>query len=286
VSETNLALYRTYAQPFVRALVTPPLAELMQQLHPLRLQYEFFSDANPWMTSMSEMAEQVRQNRRPAAADNPFIAMQENASRRMVAALDGWRELNEKVAERLFFGVYGSPTLQAAAGVDRASTRQLRKASSNPLHEELLRKRIAELKSRIPHGGLTEAMIRALLHVGAPRAAVDERGFEAVRRIRQTHSDMPLAEFKALVREQFNMLLLDREAALAAIPSMLPPDAETRTKAFDLIKLVLSARGDLSADDKKRLADIAGLFRADDRPREVRPLPPPSPRTGPHARAS
>jgi Protein of unknown function (DUF3141) len=286
VSETNLALYRTYAQPFVRALVTPPLAELMQQLHPLRLQYEFFSDANPWMASMSEMAEQVRKNRRPVAADNPFIAMQENASRRMVAALDGWRELNEKFAERLFFGVYASPTLQAAAGIDRTSTRQMRKASSNPLHEELLRKRIAELKSRIPHGGLTEAMIRALLHVGAPRAAVDERGFEAVRRIRQTHSDMPLAEFKALVREQFNMLLLDREAALAAIPSMLPPDAETRTKAFDLIKLVLSARGDLSADDKKRLADIAGLFRADDRPREVRPLSPPSPRTGPHARAS
>jgi Protein of unknown function (DUF3141) len=286
VSETNLALYRTYAQPFVRALVTPPLAELMQQLHPLRLQYEFFSDANPWMASMSEMAEQVRKNRRPVAADNPFIAMQENASRRMVAALDGWRELNEKFAERLFFGVYASPTLQAAAGIDRTSTRQMRKASSNPLHEELLRKRIAELKSRIPHGGLTEAMIRALLHVGAPRAAVDERGFEAVRRIRQTHGDMPLAEFKALVREQFNMLLLDREAALAAIPSMLPPDAETRTKAFDLIKLVLSARGDLSADDKKRLADIAGLFRADDRPREVRPLSPPSPRTGPHARAS
>ena len=129
-------------------------------------------------------------------------------------------------------------------------------------------------------------MIRALLHAGMTRAAVDERGFEAVRRIRQAHGDMPLADFKALVREQFNMLLLDPEAALAAIPSMLPPDAETRAKAFDLIKQVLSARGELSADDKKRLADIAGLFRADDRPREVRPLSPSSPRTKPHARAS
>src|SRR5512132_2361291 len=41
VSETNLALYRTDVQPIVRALVSSPLAEWMQQLHPLRLQYEF-----------------------------------------------------------------------------------------------------------------------------------------------------------------------------------------------------------------------------------------------------
>ena len=38
VSETNLALYRTFAQPMVRALVNSPLAEWMRQLHPLRLQ--------------------------------------------------------------------------------------------------------------------------------------------------------------------------------------------------------------------------------------------------------
>ena len=81
------------------------------------------------------------------------------------------------------------------------------------------------------------------------RGAVDERGFEAVRRIRKSHGDMPLAEFKALVREQFNMLLIDTEAALAAIPAMLPSDVETRRKAFELIKTALSARGEI---DRRR----------------------------------
>ena len=85
----------------------------------------------------------------------------------------------------------------------------MRKAAKSPLHDELLRKRIADLKSRIPVGGLREAVVRALLYAGMPRAAVDERGFEAVRRIRQAHGDLPLPDFKALVREQFNMLLLD-----------------------------------------------------------------------------
>src|SRR5215475_11022795 len=264
VSETNLALYRTFAQPIVRALVNSPLAQWMQQLHPLRLQYELFSNANPMMAPVAAMAEQVRNNRRPVASDNPFVAMQENASRQIVAALDAWRQASETFAERCFFMVYGSPALQAAAGIDPAGTRPLRKAAKSPLHHELLQKRIAELKSRVPVGGLREAIIRALLYVGTGRAAVDERGFEAVRRIRRAHGDMPLSAFKALVREQFYLLLIDTEAALAALPSMLPADADTRRKAFDLIKQVMSARGPLSEEDNKRMQRVAGAFGLDE----------------------
>ena len=150
VSETNLALYRTFVQPIVRALVSAPMAEWMQQLHPLRLQYEFFSNANPMMAPVAAWAEQVRKDRRPAAADNPFLALQENASHQIVAALDAWRDMTETLAERTFLAVYGLPTLQAAVGVDPAATRPLRKAAKSPLHRELLQTRIAELKSRIP----------------------------------------------------------------------------------------------------------------------------------------
>jgi hypothetical protein len=71
---------------------------------------------------------------------------------------------------------------------------------------------------------------------------------------------MPIADFKALVREQFNILLIDQEAALAAIPSMLPPDTESREKAYDIIAQIMSAKGELSADDKKRMDEVAKLF--------------------------
>jgi len=264
VSETNLALYRTDVQPIVRALVSSPLAEWMQQLHPLRLQYEFFSNANPMMAPVAAWAEQVRKDRRPAAADNPFLALQENASRQIIAALDAWRDMTETLAERTFLAVYGLPTLQAAVGVDPAATRPLRKAAKSPLHRELLQARIAELKSRVPVGDVREAVIRGMLYVGMARAGVDERGFEAVRRIRRTHGDIPLSVFKALVREQFNMLLIDTDAALAAIPSMLPPDAETRREAFGLIRQALGAIGEFSAEDKKRLDAVARLFGVDE----------------------
>jgi uncharacterized protein DUF3141 len=265
VSEINLSLYRTFAQPMVRAMVNSPMAEWMQQLHPLRLQYEFFSNANPLMAPVATLAEQVRKDRKPSEANNPFVAMQENASRQIVAGLDAWRDMTEALAERTFLTIYGLPSLQAAVGLDPAATRPLRQAAKSPLHQELLQKRIAELKSRIPIGGLREAVIRGLLYAGMTRAAIDERGFELTRRIRQAHGDIPLSDFKALVREQFNMLLIDQEGALRAIPAMLPSDAEERRKAFDLIKQVLGARGEMSPEDEKRMSEVARLFDVDDK---------------------
>ena len=143
------------------------------------------------------------------------------------------------------------------------ANRPLRKAAEEPAASRIAGKRIADLKARIPAGGHREATIRGLLYAGMGREAVDERGFEAVRRIRREHGDVPLAGFKALVREQFNMLLVDTEAALAAIPSMLPADAKLRQEAFELINRVLEARGELSAEDQERLQRVKRLFTED-----------------------
>jgi len=270
VSRTNLALYRAFVQPMVRGLMNPALAETLRLLHPLRLQYEIFSNANPMMAPVAAWAEQVRDRRKPASADNPFIAMQENISRQIVAGLDAWRVATEDFSERLFTTVYGSKPFQAAMGINPANNQPLRHAPKSALHRELINKRIAELKSRMTAGGLREAMIRALIFAGMGRAAVDERGFEALRRIREKYSDVTLTEFKAIAREQFYMLLLDTEGALSAIPSMLPPEPETRQKALELISHVLRARGDLSADDRERLQRVSRLFGKEERLTVVR----------------
>jgi pimeloyl-ACP methyl ester carboxylesterase len=260
VSEINLSFYRTFMQPFVRAIVNAPVADWIRNIHPLRLQYELFSDQNPAMASIAGLAETIRKDRKSLAKDNPFLALQENFSNQIVNALDVWREMTERSSEQLFLSVYGSPSLQAAVGIDASRSQPLRKAAKNPLHRELLTKRIAELKSRIPQGGTRAATIRSLIYAATSRAAVDERGFELARRIRAAYGDMPATEFKELVREQFYILLIDQEAALAAIPSMLPSDAETREKAFDLIRQIMNARGELSVEDKKRLGEMEQLF--------------------------
>jgi hypothetical protein len=66
-----------------------------------------------------------------------------------------------------------------------------------------------------------------------------------------------------LVREQFFMLLLDQEGALAAIPKLLPDNAKARQAAFAAIREVLSASAAISGEIARRLKRIAELFGVD-----------------------
>jgi len=269
LSEINLSLYRAFAQPLVRAAATAPMAQWLQAVHPLRLQYEMLSDANPWMAGVGRAAQWANEHRRPIDKSNVFLALQEAISNQIETALDGWRDARDAWMERTFFAIYGSPAVQAMAGVDPSAFRSTRKPGKTWLHHQVLQARINELKARIPVGGIREAVVRSLLYVGMARGAVDERGFEMVRRIRSANDGMPrlsLAAFKALVRDQFLMLLVEPEASLAAIPSMLPVQPHVRERALDLLKKVLSARGQMDGEMIERMKRVELLFRAEPGP--------------------
>ncbi|MGY3484646.1 pimeloyl-ACP methyl ester carboxylesterase [Bradyrhizobium sp. USDA 4011] len=264
ISELNLAAYKKFVQPWIKSMVTPQMAETMRNLHPLRLQYEALSSHNPWMAAVQSAADQMKESRKPVSKDNPFLLFQEQMSKQIVHALDSWRDSQEALSEAIFLNVYGSPALQAAVGIDPKSEPS-RRREMPPEHRAMLEKRIAELKSRIGDGGLREAGIRGLLYAGSVRGMVDERSLEALRNLRRqdTGARITLSEFKMLVREQFFMLLLDQEAALAAIPKLLPENANERRAAFAAIQEVLSASSEISGEVAKRLNRISELFGID-----------------------
>ncbi len=276
VSEINLTLYRAFMQPIVQAAMPRATAEVVKQMHPLRLQYSLFSDANPFMGLLSELAPKVREGRRPLAADNRLLQAQEALSEYIVAGLDTWRDLRDRSAEWLFLSTYGSPLLQAAVGLGPADMEPSRRAGKSALHSALVEARIRELRSEMAVGGLREGFVRAVLYAGVPRAALDERGVEAMRRLRGVDcggAPLTLGEFKAMVRKQFFMLLIDEDAALAALPILLPADPEARRAAFGWLRQVLSARAEIDGEVAGRLSRVAGYFGVDpasardDRPR-------------------
>jgi pimeloyl-ACP methyl ester carboxylesterase len=247
VSKTNLALYKTHVQPMVQASATPATAQMMRDMHPLRLQYSLFSDKNPLMARFEDLAKHVKENRAPVNADNPLLKLQEQMSAQIEAGLNFWRDVKDAWSEKLFLGIYGSQAVQAATGIDATPARAPQRAPRSVLHDDMLRKRIAELKSQIDSGGLQEALVRSALYVGSPRASVDERGFEMIRNIRRSRGEsaMPLSHFKKMVREQFFMLLLEPKAAVAAIPTMLPDDPALRAQALEILKDILKASGEI-----------------------------------------
>jgi hypothetical protein len=263
VSEANLALYRTFARSAVRAMTPPGVAEWLRRMHPLRLQYEIFAESNPLTASLEALSEWARAYRCPVSSDSPFLAVQTTVSEQIIAALDAWRDVRDTVAEALFLSVYGSPLLQAAVGIDPADTGPIRKAGKSLLTRRFIESRIGELKARMTTGDLRECALRGLIYAAVPRGGVDERGVAAIRALRPFEGHLPrmtLADFKAMAREQFLMLLIDPDAALAAIPSLLPPDVDARGRAFDAIREVLSAAGEISGEVSDRLRRVADLF--------------------------
>ena len=265
VSEINLGLYRTLFQPFVQAFASAQTAEWLHKLNPSELPYELFSDRNPLMRQVAQLAEQVRQQRQPAAPDNPLLQVQAMISERIIAALDGWRDLNERSMEQIFLALYSSPLLQALAGVSPSDEPPRPHPGIEPERIAFIQQRIAELKARIAEGGWREAAIRSLVYIGLAGPGVDERAFNELRQIRAEHGGLTLEEFKRLLREQFFALLLDRDAALAAIPKMLAPDAAARAEVLDKIRQVVSVVGEPSGERAERLARIEKLFQPAER---------------------
>jgi len=262
ISEINLGLYRTFLQPFVRALAGTQVAQQLRQLHPAELPFLLFSDRNPLMQQVASWAEQVRQSRQPVSPDNPLLAMQARFSDSVVEALERFGQMKDRSYEQMFLGIYSSPLLQAMLGLRATDEPPRRRPGIEPERLAFIHKRIAEIKARVAEGGALEAGIRGVLYIGMAGPGADERAFNVLRQIRGIHGSLDLAQFKQILREQFFALLLDREAALEAIPTMLPADAAARAKILETVRRIVSAAGDLGEERAVRLARIEKLFGA------------------------
>mgnify|MGYP001602429468 FL=1 len=262
LSEINLRLYRTFLQPYVQAFANESTAEWLRKLQPAEVPYEFFSEKNPLMQPLAELAQEVRSQRKTAAPDNPFVEMQHQVSKQIIAALDGWRDAWNIGVEQSFLAFFGAPAVQAMLGLNSSDEPPRRHPGFEPEEIAFIDKEIASLKARIPEGGDREATIRGLIFVGlAEGLQPDERVFALLNHIRSERaSDLTLEGFKQLVRDQYFMLLLDEERALAAIPGMLPKGAASRKELLEVIRRLVLVRGPAEGERAKRLTRIERLF--------------------------
>jgi pimeloyl-ACP methyl ester carboxylesterase len=265
LSEINLGLYRTFMQPLVRTWANEGFAKWMREFHPLRLQYEMLSHANPFMRPLQSWVEDVKKNRQPVSTDNIIWQMQERFADWVETSLDAYRDIRDHTSEALFDAVYGSPVMQALVGL-RASDRGPRtKPGKDALHKAFVAQRIEELNSKIADGGPREAAIRGLLYVRMPEGIVDERAFNLLQRIRdEAGGGLTVTAFKKVMREQFLMLLLDERRAIAAIPSMLARDPKLASRMEDNLHRVIDAVGLRSKVGQARLAEVEALFEMEE----------------------
>ncbi|MGO4673913.1 DUF3141 domain-containing protein [Bosea sp. 2YAB26] len=259
VSEINASFYKTWLRPFVQAAATAPAAELERRLNPLRSQFEIFSHNNPFMRGVSGWAELVREHRRPAAQDNPFLAWQEIISQNIVASLDLFRDIRDSTTELVFKQIYGAPALQAALGVTDETARPW--PADRDRGVAALEAGRSDLAQRVGRVSAKIAILRAVMYVLAARGGIDERIFAVLRRLHSKHQKldgMTLQQFKLNVREQFFMLRFDGEAAVAAIATVL--QTETPHLSLEEFHDILTAAGPLEGEALVRFERISRMF--------------------------
>ena len=109
LSEWNEQLYAAFVSPWVRATATPWTAGFLKWAHPMRASRLAFSERlAPPMSGVRVLADAVRQNRQPAAPDNPFLAWELAASAQVSASLEAFRRVRDAMIEASFKWIYGN----------------------------------------------------------------------------------------------------------------------------------------------------------------------------------
>lgn len=259
LSEINHSLYRTFLQPAVRALATPQFAEFLFKANPLRASYTLFADTNPFMKGVAKAAEDVAAARRPAAAANPFLVAEKLISDQISAGLDAFRDARDRWVEHTFFAIYGSPAVQGLLGLNlEGKVRQL--PANSPQKEAFRAAKIAELRARLREGGFNAALVRGALYVLSAVQALDENVARSLNDARQRLTQLPLEAFKALVREQFYILLLERQAAVDAIADLVT-DPVLRQELTHTVASIAAADGSYTLVERQRVERLAELLQ-------------------------
>jgi Protein of unknown function (DUF3141) len=258
LSDVTLTAYRALMQPLVRALGSQPAADFALALNPLRLSYTIFADRNPWMTGLQSLAAGVSACRTPVAVNNPFLAVQKQVSDQILAFLDAYRDARDKMSERMFFGIYGSPAVQAVLGLNQDSVvRPVPVTSPEKLAEQHARSE--GYTEKLKTGGFNEALARAVLYVTASEQRFDQRCALALNVARQQLMHLSLAAFKVMVRDQFFVLQLEPERAVEVLRSLVP-QADAREKLLNEVQAIVGAGGPLIATECDRLARLSAVL--------------------------
>src|SRR4029078_6582035 len=100
-------------------------------------------------------------------------------------------------SEAWFHTLYGSPLVQALAGLKAPNPNGRRKPGKDTAYVAAGARRINELKADVAKGGPREAILRALLYIRMPEGLAGGRGFNLMRRAgEEAGAGTPLAQHK------------------------------------------------------------------------------------------
>jgi pimeloyl-ACP methyl ester carboxylesterase len=250
ISELNQHLYDVLLAPVIRQFSTEMGAEARRQMNPMRWRRYALSDMNPWMGPISSFAGLARENRRPVAPNNPFLAFEKAFADSVEYGLNAMRDARDAWVEIAFHGVYGGLQASGVTGEDydtEADTARDSVTSDAPQR--------AEAEANLTQGGYAEAVIRMMILLADARGAVRRSRLARSNQLLTTEApfaQMSAAERMAVIRDQTMIATLFPEEAIKTLTVLLP-DAASRRKALKAVETVAGPDQELGDNARARL---------------------------------
>ena len=266
-SEGLAELYESTARPLVRALATEQSAAAGRAMHPLRSQRSMLSSRNPWLAWLPETAKGVREARRPADPDNPFLLAERAWADAGEAGFDGWRDARAAAVETAFFLSWANPLASWYA------TPRVRERRRVPVESLAELPEVRTALERIAAGGYPEALVRMLVLMAATReSGVRRSRLERSFSILTTHepfASMDATDRARLIHEQSLIVRFAPDQAFASLPTLLPRKAE-RERALKAVDWVVGDTLEMEEATRVRLKELRTLLKVDGRSRATR----------------
>jgi hypothetical protein len=250
VSETNDNIYKLLMRPWVKFWTTELSAEIIRYLHPLRMQRFLFADINPLMRLIKNYAPVVRRNRKPASADNPFLAMEKDFGALTENMLNMYRDYRDFSQELFFRQTYGNYWLQLF--IPPSETEPV---VNIPEHERAdYDKRLQAMEE----GGHVAGLIRIYMAVANANKDIKRLHFELADKIAKTHkvlSKIRPSIFKKIMHEQTALLQANENKAIETL-SLLIKDKNDRMDALSIARRLCQVDGTCDDTEKNMLDKI------------------------------
>ncbi len=265
MSERNDAVYRSFIRPWVRMCTTELSAEMLRQLHPLRVSIRTFSDTNPFLMPVRTWARFVNENRLPAAQDNFFKSVERINSDGIVSGLNYLAEIRDQADKYWFESIYSNPWLKwffAEADKRKPSPQEEKELARIKKERDLIDRE--HWMSRMEEGGFVQGIVRLLVAITRADGSVDRDVFLKARQIGRTHErlkHLESAEALRIVREQTRILQIDKDRAIKAVVKLLPTKRD-RADAIEIAREVF-ADSVLSEETKTLIQKIQDADKDD-----------------------
>jgi hypothetical protein len=278
VSQRNDAIYDTFISPWVRAMMTPMGADILRQLHPMRVSRYGLSDLNPLLWPFASAARQVKKQRAPAAADNPFLGWERAVAKSIETSLENYRLASSFWVESAFQMLYGDRSPLNWFYPETSST----PTSTAELLEQRLIKR-QKLKAQHQHwlgkmreGGFLEGVVRAVVAITAANEILERETYMRLMEMAQRHSRLKTVEptdFRRIVREQSQILQANPPMARETLRDLLTSDKD-RADLLEICTYVFE-HNDLYEETRDMIRRLRQIIPPPKQARRARTAPEP-----------